>query len=494
MRARRSVVLVLMSTVVAANTIATAAASGALTQISPDRLRRGDGDAQVFMKVDASPRQWDVRVIPFVRFVEHDRGLTFKHPVPVRFLGTQAFQAELTTKPTSLSRSDRAHLDEVAQVLRALGLAETDGASLFNQENTLNSANTEAFYDSDRKAVFIRGTSLDLAGQVTVVHELTHALQDQYFNLSRLNERASRAGNQASDAATSIIEGDAVTIENDYVSSLKQGQQNQYYANQNQQAAAAEGAVSSSVPGILQALALTPYDLGPTFVEALLKHGGHERLNRAFVQPPTTDAQIVNPSVYLFATRAPQIGAPALKTGETATGSPDSLGALLIYFTLAARLDPLTAVKAAEAVGADRFIRYQRAGKSCVRVALTTRSATSASAIQDALQRWVTTGPSGSATVDRTPRVVNLESCEPGVDALPSGSRMTDAETQLGNRAALLSQAIDGGLSVSTAQCAADRLFADPALAPILAATNPTQTQLDQLSSFEQRATSACSS
>jgi hypothetical protein len=445
-------------------------------------------------RVPSHPQIWDSRVLPLVRFVERHRGLQFKHPVPVHFLSQRAFNDEVTTKPTTLTRADRAQLDEAAQVLRALGLAATDGASLFNQENALNSASTEAFYDADRKAVFVRGTNLDLSGRVTVAHELTHALQDQYFDLNRINDRASNAGSEASDAATSVIEGDAVTVEDDYVSSLKQSQQNQYYASQNQQAAAAEGAVSQSVPGVLQALSQSPYDLGPTFIEALLKHGGHARVNKAFERPPTRDNEILNPAVYLSGGRAPRVQPPVLVPGETRVGSPDSLGSLLLYFTLAARLDPLTSVKAASAVAADRFVRYQRGGVSCLRAAIVGSSPTGATAIRDGVQRWAAAGPSGSATVAGDGQTVTLQACDPGPAALPADSRLLDAETRLGNRAALMSTAIDSGAPVGGAQCAADRLFADPAVAAILATSNPTQSQLDQLGAAEQRAATACTS
>ena len=207
-----------------------------------------------------------------------------------------------------------------------------------------------------------------------------------------------------------------------------------------------------------------------------------------------TDNQILNPAVYLSAARARHVGAPALAAGETRTGPPDSLGSLLLYFTLAARLDPLTALNAASAVGADRFVRYQRSGTPCLRAAVASGSTGGTGSIVDALRRWAAAGPPGSASVDGNGPVVTLQACDPGAGALPADRRMTDAETQLGNRAALMSQAIDGGLAVPVAQCAADRLFADPALAPVLATSNPTQAQIDQLSGAAQRAAMACTS
>lgn len=438
------------------------------------------------------PRQWDRRILPLVRFVEHTRGLTFKHPVAVQFLSGEAFNKESGSTPGSPGNADRARLDAAAGTLRSVGLAEIDSQTLFNEENTLNSAEIEAFYDSDKKEIFVRGTSLDLSTRVTVAHELTHALQDQYFDLNRLNDAAQRRGDDASDAMTSLIEGDAVHVEDSYVGSLAQSQQNRYYAAQNQLAAAAEGAVSGNVPAVLHALSEIPYDVGPSFVQALLDNGGNARLNGAFTRPPRSDADIINPARYLSGLVAPRLAAPRIDAGKRRVGSPSSLGAVALYFMLAGRLDPLTALKAADAWDADRYVRFEQNGVQCLRVTFVGRNKADTGVLAHVLAAWAPQGPSVAATTQANQTGVTMRACDPGGAAVPSDARIMNASMTLAERAALVGQAIVGGLSPSTAQCTADRLVADPAVATFLALDQPTQPQIDEFSRKAQNATRAC--
>jgi hypothetical protein len=448
--------------------------------------------AQPVAAVTKPPRQWDPRILPFVRFVEHARGLKFKHPVPVHFLSDAAFDRQSATAPGSLSKSDRADLNAAAGALSAIGLAEVSGQTLFNDENSVNSAETEAYYDPDKKAVFVRGTNLDLSTRVTIAHELTHALQDQYFDLNRLNDDANQRGNEASDAITSLIEGDAVTVENDYVGTLSNSQQNSYIANQNQQAAAAEGSLSGNAPAILEALSEAPYDIGPTFVQALLDNGGKSRLNEAFTDPPRTDADIINPARYLAKVVPPRLATPRLAAGERRVGIPDSLGAEVLYFMLSARLDPITALKAADAWGADRYVQFEQGGVQCLRDMLVGRNQHDTTVLADDLATWTLRGPRGAATTQSSETRVILRSCAPGPTAVPPDFRILGASMTLANRAELASQALDGGLSPSGAQCTADRLVADPSVVTLLNTPQPTKQQIAEFGTKAQNATVAC--
>src|SRR5947209_1199783 len=71
----------------------------------------------------ATASTWDPRVTDIVQFVERRRGLQFKHPVPVDFLDTAAFDAKVTfSKPPSATQ--QASLDESVATLRAVGLLQ----------------------------------------------------------------------------------------------------------------------------------------------------------------------------------------------------------------------------------------------------------------------------------------------------------------------------------------------------------------------------------
>src|SRR5205807_4997815 len=67
------------------------------------------------------------------------------------------------------------------------------------------------YYDSDSKQlVFIGTNSPTPPERMTLAHELTHALDDQHFDLSRLDTLANRCLDEESQAARGIVEGSAV--------------------------------------------------------------------------------------------------------------------------------------------------------------------------------------------------------------------------------------------------------------------------------------------
>src|SRR6266850_1699531 len=99
---------------------------------------------------------------------------------------------------------------------RALGLPGGRNG-LREAGNTLSGEGITAFYDDATDRVDVRGTDLTVGRRATVVHELTHALQDQHFDISRQGSYASDDRNDAFDA---VVEGDAVRIEDAYVDSL----------------------------------------------------------------------------------------------------------------------------------------------------------------------------------------------------------------------------------------------------------------------------------
>ena len=55
-------------------------------------------------------------------------------------------------------------------------------------------SDTLAFYDPRTQDVYVRGTDTTApATRVTLAHELTHALQDQHFDLRALQRRPRRS-------------------------------------------------------------------------------------------------------------------------------------------------------------------------------------------------------------------------------------------------------------------------------------------------------------
>src|SRR3989440_4879601 len=248
---------------------------------------------------DIAPK-WDKRIANLADFVERKRGLDFKDEVPVRFLTERQFTKEITGNRGDLTKQDKKDLEQTAGLMHAVGLAQVSGDQLFDAFNTVDAAGTLAFYDQETKKIVIRGKDLDVARKATVVHELTHALQDQHFDLTKLDKRAGKSG----VGVLSLVEGDAIRIEDEYVSTLSQRDQ-EAYGRQSEKQAAAEGEVPTNVPAVLQIMDLAPYSLGPTFVEAIIAERGERRGGQVVQKPPKRDKQNQNPAAYTQGGRPP---------------------------------------------------------------------------------------------------------------------------------------------------------------------------------------------
>ena len=163
----------------------------------------------------ATPSKWDSHVTRYVRFVERHRKLEFEHPVPVRFLDDAAFVKAFRRDDPKITKQDRAAAERSAGQLRALGLVEGP-VDLIGSQQDLDDSDTVGFYDQERKALFVRGTDLtDVDVRITLVHELTHALQDQRFDLTKLDDTVETSGEDF--ALLALVEGDATAVEDDYL-------------------------------------------------------------------------------------------------------------------------------------------------------------------------------------------------------------------------------------------------------------------------------------
>ncbi|HET9691468.1 MAG TPA: hypothetical protein VFP61_09960, partial [Acidimicrobiales bacterium] len=260
------------------------------------------------------PVTWDPRILPLARFVERDRHLTFTHPVVVRFLPTAAFEQQVErsdTAGTAAPAGSGAPTDpQQAAELRALGVA-SGPIDLGAASAEADAASTVGYYDDQTKALYVEGTSLTPYVRVTVAHELTHALQDQRLDLSSLDRRP----DDQQQAISALVEGDATVVEDDYRATLSAADEGAYEREAADAGSPAPSSGAAGYPDFLGDQGDFPYSLGPAFVDALHDHGGDDAVDQAFRDPPTTEAQIADPSRYLDHVTAAAVAAPALPAG-----------------------------------------------------------------------------------------------------------------------------------------------------------------------------------
>jgi hypothetical protein len=189
------------------------------------------------------------------------------------------------------------HASEVT--LKKLGLAPAD----FQYRPMIVKLLTEqiaGYYDPKTREFYLADW-IDPGGQKPIMaHELTHALQDQHFDLRRF-EHWPKGDSDAELAAHSLIEGDATLSMMLYV------------ANNPMEALAfikslgttnISSAELDKAPRALRETLLFPYQSGLDWTRALYKRDGWNGVSEAFTNLPQSTEQILHPEKY-FAHEAP---------------------------------------------------------------------------------------------------------------------------------------------------------------------------------------------
>jgi hypothetical protein len=401
------------------------------------------GGVVVLTAGDRYPDEWDSRVSDLVDFVESERGLQFDHAVPVDFLSDEEYSAETRVDESEVTDADRTAMEEDSAALVALGLVPPD-LDLLEAGNDLTDSGTLAFYDPTTEHVVVRGDELTPVLQGTLVHELTHVLQDQHFDLDQPPPEET-AG--AYEAQAAVIEGDAMRMETAWVDTLSAADQDAYWS-----AALSAGDVSeeelATVPGALQAEFAAPYAFGEPLVTLLALAGGNARVDQAFEDPPVTSEQLIDPRA-LFAGQEARDVRPAVvpEDGNAIWDEPEALGATTLLVALAERIDGFQALDAVDGWGGDQAMAYRRDGRTCLQAQLVGDTPADTEELYQALDDWVAAGPAGAASVAMDGDQIALQSCspDPGTGTAPGSTRSLDVLGAVAARSFVMAQAEDAG-------------------------------------------------
>jgi hypothetical protein len=189
------------------------------------------------------------------------------------------------------------HATEVT--LKKLGLAPPD----FQYRALMVRLLTEqvAGYYEPKTGEFHLADWIDLDGQKPVMaHELTHALQDQHFNLRRF-EHWPKGDSDAELAAHSLIEGDATLAMALYVAN---NPLRALLFLKSMGTSAMSSAELEKAPRAVRETLVFPYLSGIDWAKSLYKQNGWDRVSKAFTDLPQSTEQILHPDKY-FAHDAP---------------------------------------------------------------------------------------------------------------------------------------------------------------------------------------------
>lgn len=184
------------------------------------------------------------------------------------------------------------------------------------------------YYDEETKTISLLNWVPWEQQQPILAHELTHALQDQNYDLHKwmraaLKPAGKAADSQANDdgptARKAVVEGQAMVVYVDYLlapvhRSLADTPDLIYQMEEPAVKAVADSQMLHDAPMILREAGSFAYNEGLIFEGELLHKGGKEMaFAGAFARPPRNSHEVLQPEAYLSGEKPPRVGVPDLK-------------------------------------------------------------------------------------------------------------------------------------------------------------------------------------
>ena len=252
-------------------------------------------------------------------FASKDTSFPIKHEVKRQLVGRDevaAYVIKHTSEDEDAKRLRRSEL-----VLKKFGLLPRD-FDLGKFLVALLKEQVAGYYDPKTKTVNL----LDWLGaeqqKPVLAHELTHALQDQSFNLEKYMKPADAdldkkkeispqdiENDEIGNTRQAVVEGQAMVVLVDYMlaplgESLKDSPQVVEALKQGMLVGTADAVQFQNAPIYMKEALTFPYRYGIDFIAEMLTKGGKEKAFAALFQnPPRTTRQIMEPQTYLAGER-----------------------------------------------------------------------------------------------------------------------------------------------------------------------------------------------
>jgi len=218
--------------------------------------------------------------------VEHVRERPFREDVPVETVTRSEFANDSASGGAGGSDAEFQRWND--QVWKALFVVGEDENASDAIDTVFGGAVTGFYSPAEDRIVLVVPEGEDpQIDPSTLAHELVHAMQDQYHDLTR--PRYVGATQDADLAVDGIVEGEAVHVEELYDARCA--------ANWSCLAApdsggGGGGSASDYNFGILQTV-LQPYSDGALYVEKLVDEGGWSAVNETMNRPPNATSEVI---------------------------------------------------------------------------------------------------------------------------------------------------------------------------------------------------------
>jgi hypothetical protein len=226
-------------------------------------------------------------------------GMTLHHPVPCDFISKEKINEFLKKRVKEAAKPEEIRAEELT--LEKFGLVPA-GFDLAGSTVDLLTEQAAAFYDYDRKKLFITETTSADSQEPVLAHELSHALADQNYNLAKFI----RQGKKSDDGGTArlaVMEGQATWLMSEYLArkngqTLKDSPSLVAMMSNMSENAAGQYPVFDNSPLYERATLLFPYTKGMLFQNGVFQRDGEGGFGEVFRKPPLSTQQILHPDKY----------------------------------------------------------------------------------------------------------------------------------------------------------------------------------------------------
>ncbi len=217
------------------------------------------------------------------------RGLPFQDPVEIEIIDREEFRDEYDLLEAQQHGEERSVLDNAQHELLFVVGNDRDVGEV--REENFGSV-VLGFYEPEPGQITIVSESSPptLQNELTLGHELVHALQDQHFNLSSLDGGTL----DESNARDGLIEGDAGVVERAYQQRCVSGE----WACIDRRQGPVQLSPSASFHRGLYFVEFFPYAEGPSFIDYHREREGWSAINAMYEEVPVASAAVINPETY----------------------------------------------------------------------------------------------------------------------------------------------------------------------------------------------------
>lgn len=272
--------------------------------------------------------------------VEDLRGLKFKQPVAVKLTDKEGFTGYLVQHEADEGELETMHRDE--SVAKLLGLLPAD-MDYEKKMTDLLREQVGGFYDPSTKTFYLMDTCTGGLARIILAHELTHALDDQYFDLDA-HQKECGHDSDCEFAFRAVAEGSATQL----MTQWAVHHASELSRSDMEEAGKMGAAELADAPPFLWKPLIAAYLRGQAFLDAarksLSKDERSERdagVRRAFTRMPRSSEQVLHPPKYWDETKRDEPMSVAIDTSHLPQGwkvaGEDTLGEL----TLALLTTPL---------------------------------------------------------------------------------------------------------------------------------------------------------